>query len=201
MIPSLFFDFSIAAERIAGTSSPLEKAAVAGEYFRSLSDDDLTHAARYFAGYVFPLRDQRVVSVGGATLLTAALTVTGAEENALRRSLVATGDIGDAVFEFWPQQGEPSLTLSEVAAAFDELAVTTGSKAKLALVTKLLQQAVTPIEGKYLVKLLAGDLRIGLREGAVEDALARSYGASVSAVQWANMLTGDATASDVLQRG
>jgi DNA ligase-1 len=51
-----------------------------------------------------------------------------------------------------------------------------------------------------LTKLLVGDLRIGLREGAVEDALARLYGASVAAVQWANMLTGDIGETALLAR-
>jgi DNA ligase-1 len=49
----------------------------------------------------------------------------------------------------------------------------------------------TPLEAKYIVKLLAGDLRIGLKEGAVEDAIARLFQTNVSKVQWVNMLIGD----------
>jgi DNA ligase-1 len=49
----------------------------------------------------------------------------------------------------------------------------------------------TPLEAKYLVKLLAGDLRIGLREGLVEDAIARVFGRSLEDVAYANMLLGD----------
>ena len=65
-----------------------------------------------------------------------------------------------------------------------------GIKNKTALLTTVLHHA-TPLEAKYLVKLLAGDLRIGLREGLVEDAIARVFGRSLEDVAYANMLLGD----------
>jgi DNA ligase-1 len=49
----------------------------------------------------------------------------------------------------------------------------------------------TPLEAKYLVKLLTGDLRIGLREGLVEDAIARAFAQPLADVAFGNMLTGD----------
>jgi ATP-dependent DNA ligase I len=58
----------------------------------------------------------------------------------------------------------------------------------------------TPLEAKYIVKLLAGDLRIGLKEGAVEDAIARLFQTDVSKVQWVNMLIGDIGETALLAR-
>ena len=58
----------------------------------------------------------------------------------------------------------------------------------------------TPLEAKYIVKLLAGDLRIGLKEGAVEDALARLFPTDISKVQWVNMLIGDIGETALLAR-
>ena len=49
----------------------------------------------------------------------------------------------------------------------------------------------TPLEAKYIVKIMTGDLRIGLKESLVEDAIARAYGATLPEVQRANMLLGD----------
>lgn len=200
MKSSLFLDFAQTAERIAATSKRLEKAALLGTYFSALSDENLSRAAQYFAGYLFSLRDQRVVNVGGSMLLAACLAVTGSDEDSLRKRLVETGDFGDAVYDFWPTSGDSTLTLQQVATALEIMATTQGSKAKLLLVTELLRQAATPLEGKYLVKLLSGDLRIGLREGAVEDALARLFECSVAQVQWANMLTGDIGETALLAR-
>ena len=61
--------------------------------------------------------------------------------------------------------------------------------------------AATPLEAKYIVKIMTGDLRIGLKESLVEDAIARAYGSTLAGVklagvkledvQRANMLLGD----------
>jgi DNA ligase-1 len=74
-----------------------------------------------------------------------------------------------------------------------------GSRQKTAAVSDALKSLV-PLEAKYFVKLLQGDLRIGLKEGAVEDAIARLSGSSVAEVQRANMLTGDIGETALLAR-
>ena len=50
---------------------------------------------------------------------------------------------------------------------------------------------MTPREAKYIGKILTGDLRIGLRAGLVEEGIAKAFGAPLSDVSWASMLTGD----------
>src|SRR5687768_17529074 len=94
-----FVRFCQTAERIGATTKRLEKAAYLGEYFTSLNDDDLALAARYFAGYMFSLRDQRTTNVGGAAILTAMEAVSGADPNHIRERLVILGDPGDVTAE------------------------------------------------------------------------------------------------------
>ena len=65
-----------------------------------------------------------------------------------------------------------------------------GSTAKVALARKLLVQA-SPFEAKYIIKIMTGDLRIGLKESLVEEAIAKAYDAKPVDVQRANMLLGD----------
>lgn len=191
---SQFFDFCAVADAVGNVSSRLEKARLLGGYFTTLSDDDLKRAALYLGGYRFPLREGRTLNVGGALLFGAIWKVSGQDETWLRERLVATGDGGDLAFEAWqcwteaPTQGE--LTLGDIESEFASLAQTSGSKQKATRVEAFLVRC-TPLESKYFVKLLSGDLRIGLKEGAVEDALARMVGESVALVQRANMLTGD----------
>jgi DNA ligase-1 len=86
--------------------------------------------------------------------------------------------------------GVPTLSLRAVAAAFELLAAERGAAQKLSLLTDLLGQA-QPLEAKYIVKVLTGDLRIGLKESLVEEAIAQAYARPLAAVQRANMLTGD----------
>jgi DNA ligase-1 len=84
----------------------------------------------------------------------------------------------------------PTITLAETESLIARLSETRGIKNKTALLAAVLHRA-SPLEGKYLVKLLAGDLRIGLREGLVEDAIARVFGQPLDDVSYANMLLGD----------
>ncbi len=193
--------FTTVAEQIAATTKRLEKAALLGSYFTSLSDHDLVHAARFFAGYIFPLRDQRTINIGGAALLSAIAAVSGVEKSILQEKLVKQGDPGDvaaAVLTDNSIHGN-TLTLTDLSNRLEQLATTTGTKRKTDLAIELLKIA-TPLEAKYIVKLLAGDLRIGLKEGAVEDAIARLDKTDISRVQWVNMLTGDIGETALLAR-
>ena len=199
-----FIRFATVAEQIGATTKRLEKAALIGSYFTSLSDNNLVLAALYFAGYIFPLRDRRRINIGGAALLSAISAVTGEEKTSLQQKLVKLGDPGDVTarsFSHNPRfEGlQPILTLAELSHRLEQLAVTAGTKRKVELVTQLLKIA-TPLEAKYIVKLLAGDLRIGLKEGAVEDAIARLYKTDISRIQWVNMITGDIGHTAILAR-
>jgi DNA ligase 1 len=80
--------------------------------------------------------------------------------------------------------------VAELASAFDELARTSAAARKLSLLQNLLRRA-TAVEAKYVIKIISGDLRIGLRESLVEEAIAKAFDENVKAVQRANMLLGD----------
>jgi DNA ligase-1 len=202
-VSSAFLAFAETAQRITATTKRLEKAAHLSEYFASLSDADLLLGARYFAGYLFSLRDQRTANVGGAALISSILAATGSDETHFRTRLVTLGDAGDAAFEAFhaapATSHEATLTLQDIATFLDELSATAGSKRKVELLTQFLQRAA-PLEAKYIVKLLQGDLRIGLREGAVEDAVARASTSDVGSVQRCNMLLGDIGETALLAR-
>src|SRR5215813_7878985 len=185
--------FAAVAERVAATTKKLEKAALLGEYFKQLADVDLNRAARYFAGHQFPLNDARTTNVGGSIISEALCQATGFSIEDLLPKYVRLGDAGEAAYEAIQEAkraSEPQLTLAEVESIISRLSETRGSKGKTGLLTTVLHQA-TPLEGKYLVKLLVGDLRIGLREGLVEDAIARAFEQPLELVSRANMLLGD----------
>lgn len=198
-ISANFLQFAEVAEQVGATSKRLEKAALLGRYLASLRDDDLQLAARYFAGYTFPLHDQRTTNVGNAALLAALAKASGVETVTLQTRLVQLGDLGDVAAEVFPAQPTPTLTLEDVAIGLEQLTRTRGTKQKVGWVIQLLERA-TPLEAKYLIKLLTGDLRIGLKEGAVEDAIARLSNQSVGRIQWVNMLTGDIGETALLAR-
>jgi DNA ligase-1 len=187
--------FAVVADAVGATTKKLEKAALLGAYFAGLDDDDLALAARYFAGHVFPLYDARTTNVGGGMLRDAVSEVTGLEVENLRPRYVRLGDSGDVAFEsFAETKGDadtaPTLTLAATQTLIERLSETRGAKNKKELLVNALAPA-SPSEAKYLVKLLVGDLRIGLKEGLVEDAAARAFARPLADVARVNMLTGD----------
>ena len=185
--------FAECAEAIAATTKKLEKAAILGGYLKTLSDPDLTRAARYFAGQQFALNDARTTNVGGSIISAALSEATGFSSEELYPRYVRLGDPGDLAEEVVKESRktfDPTITLAETESLISRLSETRGIKNKTALLSAVLHRA-SPLEAKYLVKLLAGDLRIGLREGLVEDAIARVFGQSLADVAYANMLLGD----------
>jgi DNA ligase-1 len=194
LVAATLENFAETAEKVAATAKKLEKAALIGAYLVALSDVDLSRAARYFAGHQFPLNDARTTKVGGSIISTALADATGFSREELVPRYVRLGDAGEVaeevVSEARPGVATPTITLAETESIITRLSETRGILNKTALLTAVLRHA-TPLEAKYLVKLLVGDLRIGLREGLVEDAVARAFGQSLADVAYANMLLGD----------
>lgn len=185
--------FAECAEAVAATTKKLQKAAILGAYLETLSDPDLTRAARYFAGHQFALADSRTTNVGGSIISAALSEATGFSPDDLYPRYVRLGDPGELAAEIVKEAKKayaPSITLAETESLISRLSETRGINNKIALLTAVLQHA-TPLEAKYLVKLLSGELRIGLREGLVEDAIARIFRQSLADVAYANMLLGD----------
>jgi DNA ligase-1 len=187
--------FAETAEAVAATTKKLEKAALLGAYLHDLSDADLARAARYFAGQQFALHDMRTTNVGNSVLREALSEATNLSIENLRPRYVRLGDAGEVAAEAVRESrrdhaSAPTITLAETESLIERLSELRGTKNKKAMVTTVLARS-TPLEAKYLVKLLVGDLRIGLKEGLVEDAVARAFSQPLSSVAQANMLLGD----------
>ena len=182
------------AEQVAATTKKLIKAALVGDYLKQLNDVDLSRAARYFAGHQFPLNDARTTNVGGSIISGALSEATGFSLQDLQPVYVRLGDAGEAAFEAVKaakhSYERTGITLAEVESVITRLSETRGIKNKTALLATILRHA-TPLEAKYLIKLLAGDLRIGLRESLVEDAIGRAFAQPLARVSQVNMLLGD----------
>jgi len=188
-------EFARTAEAVAATTKKLEKAALLGAYFHTLDDRDLVRAARYFAGHQFALNDARTTNVGTNLLRDVLSDVTGLDTENLRPRYVRLGDSGEVAYEAFREAGRDEVnrtafTLAAVESLIAALSDTRGTKNKRVMLADALARA-TALEAKYLVKLLVGDLRIGLKEGLVEDALARAFERPLADVARVNMLTGD----------
>jgi ATP-dependent DNA ligase len=192
------------AERVAATTRTSEKTALLADYFTDLSADELPIAAVFLTGRPFPEADQRAAGLGWAAIGTTVTELAGVPRSALAAAYDRFSDLGMAVAAVLSEAGhapDPAVSpsLTDVAAAYAAIETASGPAAKSAIMRDLLARS-DPLTAKYIVKVLGGELRIGLREGLVEAAIAKAFDRPLDAVKWAGMLTGDIGALATLAR-
>ena len=179
-----------ACEAIAATTKKLLKTGIVAEYLKSRTPDEAAVSAVFLSGRAFPAWEETTLQIGGRSLWQIVAELAGKNPDELTSAYRKHGDLGAVAGEVLPAQGGQGIEVLEVENAFRQIAGARGPAAKSALVRGLLTRA-TPLESKYIVKIMTGDLRIGLKESLVEDAIVRAYGGTLAEVQRANMLLGD----------
>jgi DNA ligase-1 len=194
-----FAQLAQTAERVAATTKKTEKVGTVAEYLAALAaenaDGDAGLAALFLSGRPFAAWEETTLNVGGALLWRALQQITGKNDSAMAAAYRRHGDLGSAAFDVLQHSAatEATLTLASVAERFRAIAGASGA-AKLPLVVGLLERA-TALEAKYLVKVMTGEMRIGLKENLVEEAIAKAFRVESKDVQRANMLLGDLAAT------
>jgi DNA ligase-1 len=201
---ALFAAVAGLAEELAGESGRLKKRAaiarsIAAIHEEAPESEDAGLFALYVAGLPFAEADARKLNAGGALLSKAVLVVARASDAALTAAYRRYGDLGAAAFDLMTaseayvesqHRGTTGLTMAEVAEAFAGMAMAKTTAIRAALVQGMLRRA-TPLEAKYLLKLMLGDMRIGVKQSLVEEAIAIAAHAPVEEVRQAVMLEAD----------
>jgi DNA ligase-1 len=184
--------FAATADAVSATTKKNEKVRLVAAYFLSRPLDEAAQAAVFFSGRAFPAWEERTLQVGGALLWRALAEVSAKPEVALTAAYRRHGDLGSAAQDLLENTAPRKSTLSsaDVSSVFDQLARTSSAAQKLHLLEDLLRRS-TAVEAKYIIKIISGDLRIGLRESLVEEAIAKAFDEKSADVQRANMLLGD----------
>ncbi len=182
--------FARTCDAIAATTKKLEKTALVATYLRSSPQGEAAIAAIFLSGRPFPAYEEATLQVGGALLWRVIGELSGKTEHELGEIYRRHGDAGSVAAEALPARPESGLSLTEVQRTFYDMAAARGPAAKASLLRGLLERA-TPLEAKYIVKIISGDLRIGLKESLVEEAIARAFEAPLGELKRANMLLYD----------
>ncbi|MGC2353691.1 MAG: ATP-dependent DNA ligase [Candidatus Udaeobacter sp.] len=188
---SEFLALANIAETIAATPAKLEKIRLLADYLGGLSSEQLPIATLYFTGRAFAQSDLRTLQIGWAVIFRALQAATNIDDTELHRIASAHGDAGRSAFEILDGRTAPQpFSIRESRELFENLHRARGPNAKAKLLQNRLS-ILSPREGEYVVKILTGDLRIGLREGLVEEAIAKAFDVPLEQVREANMLSGD----------
>jgi DNA ligase 1 len=182
--------FTTTCEAIGATTKKLQKTALVAEYLRSRNAEEAAISAVFLSGRPFPAWEETTLQVGGRSLWAIVAELAGKEEGELTASYRRLGDLGAVAKDVLLQRPGQGLGVLEVEAFFRQVAAARGAAAKTAIVRELLSRS-TPLESKYIIKIMTGDLRIGLKESLVEEAIAKAYEIKPPEVQRANMLLGD----------
>ncbi|PYL67676.1 MAG: DNA ligase, partial [Verrucomicrobia bacterium] len=188
---SEFIAFANIGEAIAATPAKLKKIRLLAGYLRGLTSEQLPIATLYFTGRAFAQSDLRTLQVGWAIIFRALQAATHIDDTELHRIASAHGDAGRSAFEILDGRTAPQpFSIRESHELFENLHRARGPNAKAKLLQNRLS-ILSPREGEYVVKILTGDLRIGLREGLVEEAITKAFDVPLEEVREANMLSGD----------
>lgn len=193
---ALFLQLAELADVLAATSSRLKKRAAIAEGISAVHTESPEEAglfALYLAGQPFPEADPRKLNAGGAVLSRIIANISQATEAAMTEAYRRHGDLGAATHDLFRDAGHtppPTLTFTDLHDAFAQASVARTTVIRQVVLTDLLTRA-TPVEAKYLIKLMLGDMRIGVKQPLVEEAIAVAAEASVSEVRNAVMLQAD----------
>ncbi|MGC1293469.1 MAG: ATP-dependent DNA ligase, partial [Alloacidobacterium sp.] len=183
--------FAELCEQLSAKSKKLEKRSLISDYLKSLTVENASRAALYLSGQPFAETDGRTLNVGGSLLSKAVAQLSGADKNAIYAAYRRNGDLGAAAFDLFQGRKDipSSLTLEDIEHVLVNLASAKGPTGKQPRLLNLLGK-VAPIEAKYLIKLITGDMRIGVKQSLVEEAIAFAFNAQPADVRRAVMLTG-----------
>jgi DNA ligase-1 len=200
-MPALFKSLAELLEKVEATKKRLEIISFTADFLKSLDVAEVEPAVSMILGRAFPKWSQKTLDVSWMTLSGVLQRVTGADWGVFREAASDTGDVGAAVKAVFEKTSlkkqavlmEKPLTIAEVRRLLQSIAVTAGSgsrEKKERLIVALLGQA-SPVEAKYLVKVFVGEMRTGLHEGLMEQAVAKAFGVPLATVQKASMALGD----------
>jgi DNA ligase-1 len=187
---TLMLEFAHAGAAVGSTSATLEKARILGAYFRTLDDDDLRRAAVFMSGRAFSPSKRRTLGLGWATISKAVSSLSGRDEDELGGIFRKHSDLGDWAGEALQGRTHPGpVSLQEVEDTFEAIRTARG-KSKEAPLTSLLRR-LDPEAARFFIKIISGELRIGLSEGLVEAAIAEAFDVSITQVKRVHLITGD----------
>ena len=187
-----------ACARTSEESSRLKKVALLAGYLCDLSsDEEVSLATRYFSAQL-----GEALNVGWAIVRRALQDASGLrddEYSAISRSQNDSGRTAWLVLQRATLKPKADFDLLALNAFFDELRAARGPAPKTQILRDRLI-TLTAEEGSWLVRLMSGDLRMGSKEGLVEEAIAAAFQEPAEAVREAAMLCGDIGAAAVLAR-
>ena len=200
-MPTDFRSLAELCETLESTKKRKVMTEKVASFLKAIDPREIEPAVLMTLGRILPRWDQRVLEVSWVTLLKTINKITESEVNSFSCAVTETGDPGDAVRLLFRKQKlrkqsvlfTSQLTILKAHELFQAVIQTSGegSREKKERLLYTLLSMATPLEAKYITRILMRDMRIGFQEGSMELAVAKAFDISVDLVREATMFSGD----------
>ncbi len=202
---SCFSAFVDTCESIRLTPSKNKKVDIISRYISCLHEDSLHTAVLFLSGKTFPRGSSHNLNIGFRTILQSLLEISNLNDADIRRIHLEHGDMGTiaehamskkqvvTLFNQSASKGGEQLALNDIAIQLKKIANLKGPRSnndKKNILKGLLIRC-SPLEAKYLIKIISNEMRMGSYEGLVELAIAKAFDKDVRNVRDAMLALGD----------
>ncbi|NIO44125.1 MAG: ATP-dependent DNA ligase [Candidatus Aenigmarchaeota archaeon] len=185
-------------EKLESTSGKIEKTNIISKLLKKTPTKILSKVVLLLSGKVFPAWSEEELGVANQLMIKSISKAYGINEKEIVKEFKKTGDLGLVVEKLSKSKkqttlGTRELDMEKVFENLQLISKQTGSGSqdrKMNLIAELLTQA-KPKEAKYIVRTVLGQLRIGVAEGIIRDAVAGAFNVSAKAVENAWFLNPD----------
>ena len=169
-------------EQLNETTKRLEKTSIISEFLKEISADETEYVMLLLEGRVFPSYDAREIGVASRLMLKSLNVAAGITIDKIENEWKRLGDLGlvaESIIRTKKQSTlhTAQLTAKKVFENLRKLAELQGEGTvdrKTQLIAELLTSA-KPLESKYIVKTILGEMRIGVGEGVMRDAIVWAF--------------------------
>lgn len=183
---------------LENTTKRLEKTQIISNFLLKLDSTTLEQVGLLILGSIFPAWSDKEIGIGNKLVMQAVGEAVGVTPDKVEDAVRDQGDIGLACISLYAKKSQTTffsqpLTIDFVFKSLRKLSEKSGArstKRKIDIILEMLSQA-SASEAKYLTRTILEELRIGVGEGVVRDAIAQAFNIDKSVVERAMMLTND----------
>jgi len=176
---------------LESTPKRLEKTEILSKFIKEIKKDDVGHLIYLIQGRVFPSWDARKIGVNSKLIIRALSGSTGNTKEKIENIWAKKGDLGEVAAELLEKNKQSTLfsnklTTKKVFENIQKLSTLEGEgtvNRKVGLISELLTSS-EPEEGKFIVRTILEEMRMGVASGTLRDAIVWAFFGKKLGVQY-----------------
>lgn len=185
-------------EALGATTKRLEKTDILADFLKKVEEEDLEKITLMALGSVFPSWSEEEQGIGDKLVMKAVGDAVGVSVDAVEDAIRDEGDIGAAAEKLYAKKAQMTffsqpLTVKFVYNQLRKLATISGSRSTARKISNILEllSSASGKEAKYICRTILEELRIGVGEGIIRDAISQAFDVDKAVAERAHMLTND----------